>query len=42
VELGYELSPVVAGAVEKMVHTAVDALQLAGFTCERRHSRFDA
>jgi len=42
VELSASLSQAVAGAVEKMVHTAIDALELAGFACERRLSRSDA
>lgn len=42
VELGAELSPPVAGAVGKVVHAALDALELAGFACARRHAPRDA
>ena len=42
VEMGITLSPPVARAVDKVAHAAVDALELAGFACERRLLPFDA
>jgi hypothetical protein len=40
--MGIGLSPAVEGAVGKIARAAVDALELAGFPCERRLSRSDA
>jgi hydrogenase maturation protease len=42
IEMGITLSPPVARAVDKIAHAAVDALELAGFACERRLLPFDA
>lgn len=42
IEMGVTLSPPVARAVDKIAHAAVDALELAGFACERRLLPFDA
>jgi hydrogenase maturation protease len=42
IEMGIRLSPAVTDAVDKIAHAAVDALELAGFACERRLSPSDA
>jgi hydrogenase maturation protease len=42
IEMGIVLSPAVARAVDKIAHAAVDALELAGFACERRLLPSDA
>jgi hydrogenase maturation protease len=42
IEMGIGLSPAVEGAVDKIARAAVDALELAGFPCERRFSPSDA